>query len=129
MTRTITTLRPAETVAFDHETLAELCETYGEEAEVFIATVLGEIEAHLTKADDEVKLGEHDGLARTCRNLVILAKSIGMRTLDTCANSVLACLASDDQSALSACTARLTRLGHPESFRAWTVGSPSGSVA
>lgn len=120
MTSDIAVLRPAETIAFDHDRLAAVCNEYGRRAEAYIAFVLSEVEALVGAIAHQ--RGEPQGLRRSCGDLIRLCDSIGMATLARAARAVLDCLDTGDAAALGACTARLLRLGRADGIGGWTLG-------
>ncbi|WP_371155562.1 hypothetical protein [Jannaschia sp. 2305UL9-9] len=124
MTHTVTTLTPImleELVEFDHDVLADLCARHGHRTEIVIATSLSQIEQLLSLARLQLA-GSHDtGLIRTCSDLIALAQTIGMRTLERAAVGVLDCIDAGDATALPACAQRMLRLGEPETIAQWTV--------
>ncbi len=122
MTQTIATLRPAETVAFDHAKLASICDQYGPRAEAYIADVLTEIEGTLRDVRLQARPDRHGELTHTCADLADMAASIGMDTLHRAAYAVLDCLARRDSAALTACLDRLVRLSDADSIGGWVVG-------
>lgn len=124
MTQTTTPLNPLttkETIEFDHAVLADLCNRHGHEAEAVIASTLGQIENLLVLAKLQLNSAHLAGLARTCVDLISLARSIGMGTLEHAAHSVLNCVAAGNDVALPACTRRMLRLGQPDTIEQWAV--------
>lgn len=127
MTSDIAFLRPAETIAFDHDRLAAVCNEYGHRAEAYIAFVLSEVEALVQTAAHQ--RGDRAGLRRSCDSLVRLCDTIGMATLAAAGRAVVDCLGRDDAPALGACTARLLRLGEARGLDGWTLGQGAGHGA
>lgn len=118
---TLNTLNHAEVVEFDHDVLAHLCAAHGLGTEQVIAGTLTQIEDLLCLAGMQVMADELSGLSRTCTDLCRLSKRIGMRTMTQAAESVLDCIANNNRPALAACSARMIRLGTPETIEHWTV--------
>ncbi|UWQ18095.1 hypothetical protein [Jannaschia sp. M317] len=110
-----------EVIEFDHAVLADICRNHGDQAEAVIADRLGRIETLLHLAQDQINDGHHGGLMRSCRDLVGLAREIGMRTLVRAAIGVIDCLEQGQDQALRACTRRMLHLGRPETVSQWTV--------
>lgn len=123
MTTTIATLRPTETVTFDHGKLAALCDRMGSRAEGFIAGVLADVETLIdTIARDRAATAD---LSRHCEELAHYADSIGMTKVSRAATAVLDCITREDARATAACIDRLLRLGQPQGTANWTMGSAS----
>ena len=119
MTNTIDTLRPTETMVFDHTKLATLCDRLGPDAEAFIAAALTEIETLVSSVggtDIDLPL-----LEQNCADLRDLSDGIGMTSMVQATSAILTCLAQDDVRALPACIARVRRLGEPHDVGHWTV--------
>jgi len=123
----IETLRPVETVAFDTVKLANLCAAHGAQAESAITTILSEIDTLISVA--ATQRGQTSGLTRTCIALRQMADTIGMTTITRACDAVLDCIARADWPALAACTARLVRLGTPDTTLGWTMQSHPETVA
>ena len=110
MTSDIAFLRPAETIAFDHDRLAAVCNEYGHRAEAYIAFVLSR--GGGAGADRRAPARRpRPACGAAATDLVRLCDTIGMATLAAAGRAVLDCLGRDDAPALGACTARLLRLG------------------
>lgn len=123
MTTTIATLRPTETVTFDHGKLARLCDRMGAQAEGFIAGVLADVETLV----DAIGLDRKDAarLSQHCTELAHYADLIGMITLVRAAKAVMGCIDGDDTRATAACIDRLIRLGRPQDTANWAMASAS----
>lgn len=119
MTHSIPALRPVETMTFDHDRLARVCDEYGHRAEAYIAFVLTEIETLVLTAAHQ--RAEPSGLQRSCGDLAKLCDTIGMLTLGNAARAVIDCLDRADTAAQAACLARLVRLGQADGLGKWTL--------
>ena len=124
-----------EEVEFDPAVLEALCDAHGHFAEEVIAGALFRIEERLLLASWQVENGERGGLRRTTEELARLGREIGMTTLVHAARAVLDGLSRTvpgeaHDPALSACLARLVRLGRPGTLtRARDGGADRGAGA
>ena len=126
MTIAAFTPAPAARIEFDHHALSALCARHGDGTEAYLARRLGEVEAGLARLDAAAGAADYRGIGRACDALSSLAREIGMVTLEHCAAAVTDCLEGADGTALTACVARLLRLGEPESLSGWAViGAPA----
>ncbi|MEM8822554.1 MAG: hypothetical protein AAGF30_02995 [Pseudomonadota bacterium] len=121
MTATCTVLTPLAEVEFDQAVLIDICDRYGDGAEAHLTRLLHKIETLLALARMQVEQGHLQGLTRTCADLLPIARSVGMRSLERAALGVQDCLAKGDPVALAACALRLTTMGRPDVFHHWTV--------
>ncbi|MEM7641527.1 MAG: hypothetical protein AAF366_03265 [Pseudomonadota bacterium] len=115
-------------VDFDEAVLTVFCERNGTAAEATLADILAKVETLLAMASLQVEQGHHGGLRRSCEDLLPLARSVGMCSLQRATRGVLDCLTSGDAVALSACATRLVAMGRPETFRDWST-VPDNTVA
>ncbi|MEM8848506.1 MAG: hypothetical protein AAGE03_00585 [Pseudomonadota bacterium] len=128
MTATCTSLPAHPRVDFDEAVLATFCDRYGATAEAELAEILTRVETLLAMAGLQVEQGHLGGLRRSCEDLLPLAESVGMCSLQRATRGVLDCLTTGDPVALSACGARLAAMGRPETFRDWST-IPDNTVA
>ncbi|MEM7710256.1 MAG: hypothetical protein AAF264_05790 [Pseudomonadota bacterium] len=128
MTATCTVLTPRTHIDFDEQTLVALCARHGDAAEAHLADLLSQVETLLRLAQSQAEQDHPRGLGRTCEDLLPLARTIGMRSLELAAIGVIDGLASGDPVALAACTRRLMAMGQPDTFHDWTTVQ-TGSTA
>ncbi|CUH40738.1 hypothetical protein JSE7799_03473 [Jannaschia seosinensis] len=115
----VATLKPRERMMFDHVQLATICDTYGERSEAFLATMLTDVELRARAARDAAD--DACALRTACTQIVELASTIGMLTMEHAAHGVLDAQARGDAAALAACLARLHRLAAPETPDGWSM--------
>jgi hypothetical protein len=117
----------AETLEFDEDVLTRLCARHGEDAEHQLAELLREVEDGLALVSVQLRLKSRSGLLRTATDLVVMARTIGLLTLERAAIAVLRSAELGDDVAFAACTNRLAALWQPDTFGQWKLHG--GSVA
>lgn len=126
----VSALRPREVMQFDQARLVAVCDLHGTGAEIYIARVLGAIEAGVAVA--RAQADDPAALARTCEEIADAAREIGMVTMEQAARALRGCLhdgtggSPGGETARHACLQRLLRLGRSGGTGRWIMSHESG---
>ena len=118
----VTVLRQEENVRLDPDRLTELYVKLGESgAEEVVCRAMEELAVQLTEIQAVNENGVPGNMQVNARNIAELASDVGLLSLARVAFDVDYCLHFDDQGAISATLARLSRVGDRSLMAVWDL--------
>jgi len=118
----IVTLNPKETVRLDQDQLGGLFCQLGEAgAEDVVCRAIEELAVRLSHCERLWRRKDRDGLRKSARSLIAIAKQIGMMELAGVAADVTNAIDMDDSVAEAATLFRLIRIGERSLSAVWDL--------